>query len=1048
MAEVKISTVDKYILNAKSHNKSDIFLDKLSSLIFSYLNKSEEKSTSNRELFDKGLNQKNKRFIAYCLLRVYSLNSSLLTEGLVKHKIFKLIEDSTPEVYKYLKIDDKTESYQKESHLSSYVTTVENKINESIIKEFDLRSVKTYRKSILASINQRPNKFLLDDFADFSIVNKYLDLLFDLLLEYVEGDPINKYKTYNRIIKLLYKIIDSSEEVDTKYSIDYCCKPFKKIKNGLIQDFASNPNSKPADLHVLKTEKKYPIIPNVKHKLQFRIENKSTGFANDTKMYIKDVTNIQLIESSQFVGQVKTFALLSFDYIGTKVSDSLIIEGFVEWVNFDGKKCKNDFFIELDSQNSNIEWQQIESIEPYDLEAVTNEEEFIGRKKIINALKKIGKKVGSSYIFGQRRVGKTSIVKTIQSSIKSDNLLIIYLEAGDWCSATSPQKSMNDLGRKICNKIIKSHIKYKYLSVPEFSGSFNSITDFLDEISEIDSEYKVLIILDEFDRITNNLLYPGDIAKSFLLTIRSISNRDQFGFVLVGGEKMEYILSQWQEFNKFKPIRIDYFDKKSEWEDFKNLIRIPVKGMIEISDKAIDYLYKQTSGNPYFTKKICIELFQLMVENRDSHATEEETKQATQNARSSNNIAATDFSHFWMDGIKEKEAKEEEISINRRKVLLALGQLLESKIKTTKQSVIDKSMASGLNVLEAEKTLDEFVQRKIIKIDTNEYSFVVKFFEDWLISHGLNKIITTFEEEQRLILRKQYEDTIKVSSSEINLLAQSWPNYRSNKVSNDAIRSWLEQFGGFEEQRSVFGLLSNLKVYDTNEVREKMEDLFHEVRKEIAKSKKIVYKEQGKLKRDDILVSYLDKNPAKSGPEYAKIFVETNNIYKDNSTNPDKIDRKLIELKNINSLVFVDDFVGSGNSIIENLKPILLVNKDEIKKRNIIVIIGVITGFEEAKHKILKFAKKEEFAIEVKLLDPLNNNDKCFDDNSLIYPKPIEREKAKRICEKIGVKLEKRHPLGYGNCQATVVFPTTCPNNSLPILWKETTDWKPLFKRG
>src|SRR5690606_36709846 len=112
-------------------------------------------------------------------------------------------------------------------------------------------------------------------------------------------------------------------------------------------------------------------------------------------------------------------------------------------------------------------------------------------------------------------------------------------------------------------------------------------------------------------------------------------------------------------------------------------------------------------------------------------------------------------------------------------------------------------------------------------------------------------------------------------------------------------------------------------------------------------SKKIVYKEQGKLKRDDIMVSYLEKNPAKSGAEYAKIFVEVNNIYKDNSTNLDKIERKLLELKNINSLVFIDDFIGSGDSVIENLKHIITSTHETIKNNYITIVTVVITGFEE-----------------------------------------------------------------------------------------------------
>src|SRR5690606_32806895 len=135
----------------------------------------------------------------------------------------------------------------------------------------------------------------------------------------------------------------------------------------------------------------------------------------------------------------------------------------------------------------------------------------------------------------------------------------------------------------------------------------------------------------------------------------------------------------------------------------------------------------------------------------------------------------------------------------RRKVLLAIGQLLQANIKTTKGAVMDKSMANGLNVMEAEKTLDEFVQRKIIKVNNDEYRFIVKFFEDWLISNGLNKIITTFQEEQMLFLRSQYEAHIKINSDEINILSQRWPSYKSYKISNDDIRAWLEQCGDFED---------------------------------------------------------------------------------------------------------------------------------------------------------------------------------------------------------------------------------------------------------
>lgn len=885
MQEITLKDIDELIENSSSYNSAEKYLTELSKLIIPFLKIDTNKEINHQSLMKRELEQNKKRFIAICLLRIYSNNPKLLTNLSVKHNIHKFFEQSIPDIYKQLKITSKTETYEIESILTSFVKEKEKSVAVKISTEIDLHFIQNYRNSYRSEIKQRKNNPIIWQFFGNQIDGQLFDKAFKIIGEYNDSEFKNKFELYNKAINILDNIIEISNEIGTKYSIKFITKPFSLIKEKLNIDFEDNPYSKPAKLKIKKTEKKYPFLQDVSYKLQLLIENNSTGYANDTivkiEAYSDDIINLN--QTEQFVGLIKTSSIVEFDYKCIKNSESILLLGYIEWINFNEEKCKSDFELDLLGQKLNIDWAEIESEEPYDLEPVTNEDEFIGRKKIINDLKKIRKKVGSSYIFGQRRVGKTSIVKTLQSIIKSDDILIIYIEAGDWDSATSPHNSLEDLGAKICNKIKMHNDKFKSVNIPEFSGSLNRLTDFLDKISEIDNTYRVIIVLDEFDRVSNKLLYQGDIAKSFMLTIRSISNREQFGFILVGGEKLEYILSQWQEFNKFKPIRVDYFDKKTEWDDFKNLIKFPVKDILEISDKAIDYIYNQTSGNPYFTKKICVELFSLMILNRDNHVTESEAKKATDIARDSNNIATTDFSHFWKDGIKEKEEKEEEISINRRKVLLSIGQILKNNKKTTKQAIIDKSIENGLNELQAEKTLDEFQQRKILKIENNIYRFIIRFFEDWLISNGLDKIITTFQEEQRIILREKYEEEKRIKHNELNLLSKSWKTYKGKEITTDIIREWLEQFDDIESQRYIFKILENIKFYSNNEIREKMDDLFREVRKAINKANKVLILEKGKRKRNDIIVSYLDKNPVKSGTEYGKIFVEVNNIYKDNN---------------------------------------------------------------------------------------------------------------------------------------------------------------------
>jgi len=1052
MKNENLREIDKLIEDAGNYTSDSIYLNKLAELVIPFLEiENKFKEIDYKSLIKREITHNSKRFISFCLLRVYSKNPDLIKKSSLKHNIHTLFFQSIPEVCNYIKINEKNLGYEIENKVSGFVKSIEEKLERILIQKIDLNYIDVFGKNYRSIMNHKTNKSLLNHFIGKKFDRQLIDKAFKIIKEYADGDLNEKFSKFKKAKKILDAIIEESNEIGTKYSINYVYKPFSLIFDILNEDFDTNPNSQPALLEIKSTEKKYPFIDGINHKIQLLIDNHSSGSAYDTnvKIDLYSDESIKLMEFEQYVGVVKRSSIIEFAYQGIKDAENIILMGKVEWENFNKEVCIENFEVELNGQRNDIDWADLEAEEPYDLEPVTDENEFIGRKNIINGLSKIRKKLTSSYIFGQRRVGKTSIVKTLQSKIKKKNILAIYIEAGDWNNATSPHKSMDDLGRKICKQIQRYNRKFSSIEIPDFDGSFNRLSEFLDEVSAIDSTFQALIILDEFDRISSELLYQCNISQSFMLTIRSISNRDQFGFILVGGEKLEYILSQWQEFNKFKPIRVDYFDKESEWEDFKNLIRIPVHNSLEISDIAIDYIYKQTSGNPYFTKKICVELFQLMVSKRDNHVTEIEAKQATDIAGNQKNIGTTDFSHFWKDGIKEKEKNEEEISINRRKILLSIGQLLKMGYNTSKEAIIDKGLSNGMIEFKAEKTLEEFVQRKIVDIENDRYKLTVKFFEDWLVSIGLFQIITTFQEEQRIILREKYEEQLRIKHDEINMLTQGWKSYKGKELTIDSVREWLAQFGEVENQRYAFKILENTKFYTNNEIRERAEELFIEVKKEIRKhNEQFLTRKQSERKTSGILVSYLDNSPLKSGAEYAKIFVEKNNIYKGYSSTPEGLSKKINELKNLDAIVFVDDFMGTGNSIIENIQPILDQNEGLLIENEIIIIVGVITGFLEAKHKFYEFAKTRKVDISIKIMVPLDSKDKCFGDSSAIFPHLGERDKALNMCRQLGSKLEMKNPLGFGDCQSTVVFPNTCPNNSLPILWKETKDWKPIFKRG
>jgi len=1045
-----IKDLDSHILNSLNCIDEDFFLKTLSSLIGDYFEVKEVESNSRDFLFNDNNPKDIKRFIAVCFIRILGVSGDKQLKNLM-FLVSKLFHNALPDLCKTLNISHKTETYKLEDIIVDFISKREKEFKDILNFEGGVSLINNFQQTYRQSFNNSNNKLILSPFLEDVITRQKLDKIFLEITEYFASGAEKKYSFYQKVKGDLQDFITEAEEIGTLYALHFVRNPFNKILSAIIEDFESSPFNLPATLTIQKSEKKYPFYLGARNDINLHLLKEGSGYVFKTGVKVIDyvASDIVFNKKEYFIGDIKSqLTSVTFDYEVLKDSDSILIELELTWNTVDGViNCQNEV-LELIGQEKNIDWNLAKFLQPYDLEPVDNENKLIGRENILSRLKSMaGDKIGSSYIYGQRRVGKTSIVKTLLNSISSDSLFVIYIEAGDWNDAQNPFKSMDTLGKKICKKIQSSRKKFKQIPLPEFSGSFNNITEFLDQVNEIDESFRVLIILDEFDRISRELFERGEIGKSFVLTIRSISNRSQFGFILVGGEKMEFILSQWQEFNKFKPVRVDYFSKEEDWKDFTQLVKKPVSGILEITDKAIEYIFNKTSGNPYFTKIICIELYNLMMTNRDVHVTTVEANNASKIARNNTNIGATDFSHFWEDGIKGRVEKEEETSIKRRKILIIISNLLKNEKLTTKSNIVDNALEYDLDKEEVERYLQEFEQRKILQYSGNRYEFYVNFFEEWLLDGGIDKIISSFEEEERLYLNKKKDEELSVKFQEINDVTKHWKLYKGEQITANDVRSWLDQFVDISDQRIIFKILQNLKFYSEFEVREKLEMLFKLVKRQITNSGKAKTIFEGKRKRDDILVTYLDDNPAKGGSYYTKIFVDENNLYKENSCVPNLIEKRIKEMRNLNCLLIVDDFLGSGSTMIDNINKY----EDELllasKEKGLELIFGLITGFQAAKDKVEKHLQNLNITANVYIIDPLDDGNMCFSNSSDIFKSSIERNIAQSICYRMGITIDKKQPLGYSDSQTAIVFPINCPNNTLPILWKRTEDWKPLFER-
>ena len=136
------------------------------------------------------------------------------------------------------------------------------------------------------------------------------------------------------------------------------------------------------------------------------------------------------------------------------------------------------------------------------------------------------------------------------------------------------------------------------------------------------------------------------------------------------------------------------------------------------------------------------------------------------------------------------------------------------------------------------------------------------------------------------------------------------------------------------------------------------------------------------------------------------------------------------------TIVFVDDFIGSGRSLFKAWEFLKFWENDYHD-----YVFGVLVGYADA---ITKLKKETYGRFDIIAINELPVNSKAFhEDNE--YFSDDEKDVLKHYCEKIPSS-KKEHTYGYMDTQSLVIFQERAPNNSLPILHSKN-NWEPLFKR-
>ncbi|WP_295707516.1 hypothetical protein [uncultured Brevundimonas sp.] len=261
-------------------------------------------------------------------------------------------------------------------------------------------------------------------------------------------------------------------------------------------------------------------------------------------------------------------------------------------------------------------------------------------------------------------------------------------------------------------------------------------------------------------------------------------------------------------------------------------------------------------------------------------------------------------------------------------------------------------------------------------------------------------------------------------------------------ASEEQLAAWEDRFRPYRRHPSRDCLISWLKQFD-----EKHQTIAHRVLDSVIL-----------LSEDDIMQGYkgtLDSLPGwskksdervgrwffvgmgdagESGQAMLRLFREANGLTADRWQNLYVMPRELpaLALKAADSIVFVDDFAGSGKQMV-NYWPII----EELvaSEAHCYLALSATTSRAEA-----EIRAKTEFDVRAPVI--LQEEDNLF---SHACDKFTVEEKL--VLEEYGKRASKSQPRGFGDCGLAIVLSHKTPNNSVPILHANHANWISPFPR-
>jgi len=950
--------------------------------------------------------------------------------------------------------DKKYKKLKNSALINSIIELKESVIDELTKLIFDLHN-NAFDKEIYKFLqlyqsigNKASFRFLLEPLLNKHTYSKNLIKTLTNPILRAQKDKQKVFSIYEQYIQV-YKEYEKKIDIKNTYDVKFYKLMHEYLYNLFKTVCKINPNLS-TEIEIINTPRKYNFASRENTDIFLYVKNSGEGIARQVNLTFKS-TSFHFSKNSISINTLQKEQIEITVNISVKQPPKppFVIEIKSQWIEISGDKKEKIFLITLEEQEKkDIPWDIIIKEKPYSISIIEDREKLYGRNEILDTLiaNSNSKKIDSYILYGQKRVGKSSIVKSLKSELdKQNNLVVIYKSMGN-LKAVNPLDTFNLLGEYLCDEIIEELIikyerdsviyaKINQIEIPEFKGSLAPLEGFIKKIRRINRDLKFIFILDEFDELNQEFFKPGTLGETFSINIgKGLNDFNYIGFILVGSENMAFLNWQGMRYNNFREVRVDIFNKTNQYTPFKKIITEPVDPYIKFSASAIDLIYEYSNGNPYFTNLICEKAFQTAYKHKDIYIDKHDIEKAVSVFIDTEGKGR--FEHFWSDGINtETTTNKDKTADIRKRILLAYSFATnKSEYQITKEDIIKnipKPREYEISKLEFDRVLQEFYNRSIFFNVNNKTEIRPKIFQEWLCGRGKNLLVEGVADLNNIIREQELEQKLYITDSEINNFINQI-KYKNNKLNLKAVRAYLNQFGKNSIQRKAFFILNNLFYVSSYEIQ----SFFRSIQKQVFDSKEIILKESArKIKRGNVTVCLFSKY-FNENENIANSFKLFSNI--DSRKKNFNIKKDVLYLSKLNNetLVIIEPLIENINFIKDEINNFISSIKPE---QNISISIVSLVVTSKAKNELNRLIRKyPNILIKFFIHKTLDDNEIfLYIDSNQIFEDIEETNNNYGAMRSIFPSLNKDTLL--------LLFESYCPKRSIPILWKKTSEFTPLF---